>query len=127
MCLAGCPVGIDHNIAKDIGKNLFTKDADASTNIRKHIEANNPGVHSLEVQYEEGVVKMGGLAESKAAMEKAVLMAGNVANVSKVIAEDLEVPESPDAEEPDVLFYVIESGNTLSGLAKRFYGVVVAT
>lgn len=110
--------------AKDIGKNLFTKDADASTNIRKHIEANNPGVQSLDVQYEDGVVTMSGRAESQAAMEKAVLMAGNVENVTRVVADQVAIPapQSEEAQEPEVLYYVIESGNTLSGLAKRFYG-----
>ena len=61
---------------------------------------------------------MGGKAESAEAMEKAVLMAGNVAGVTDVNIDDLDAPEPAD----DVEYYTIESGDSLSKIAKQFYG-----
>ncbi len=113
------------DFAKDMGKKLFTSDAEAGLSILKHIEANNPGVQPLDVKYDDGVVTMSGLASSQAAKEKAVLMAGNVEGVEKVIADNIEVtapPEPAAAPEPAVQYYVIERGDTLGGIAKQFYG-----
>ena len=112
------------DFARDIGKKLFSSDADAADNIHKHISANNPGVDPLEVAYKDGVVTMTGAAVDSAAKEKAVLMAGNVKGVEKVIADGVSVPPPPPEEPPPppVQYYVIERGDTLSGIAKRFYG-----
>jgi nucleoid-associated protein YgaU len=45
-------------------------------------------------------------------------MAGNVKGVEEVKVDGLEAP--PQTAEVD--FYVIESGDTLSAIAKQFYG-----
>ena len=63
------------------------------------------------------------LAETAAtpeAMEKAVLMAGNVQGVAEVEADDLEVDSSP--RPPAVEYYVIQKGDNVSKIAKRYYG-----
>ena len=106
--------------AKDIGKKLFSNDADAAANIQKHIESNNPGVNPLQVAYDDGLVTLAGKANDIAAKEKTVLMAGNVEGVSSVNADGLESPPEPSA--PPVQYYTIERGDTLSGIAKQFYG-----
>lgn len=75
------------DLAKDIGKNLFGKEAEASEKIEEEIEHNNPGISGLQVDYHDGVVSLSGQAESPEAMEKAVLLAGNVKGVAEVKAD----------------------------------------
>jgi len=113
------------DFAKDMGKKLFTSDAEAGLTILKHIEANNPGVAPLDVVFDDGVVTLSGLAKTQAAKEKAVLMAGNVEGVEKVIADNVEVTEPPPAvtaATPAVQYYTIQKGDTLYAVAKEFYG-----
>jgi nucleoid-associated protein YgaU len=106
------------DFVKDVGKKLFGNEAEASDKIREEIEKDNPGVKDLKVSYEDGVVSLSGDAQSQEALEKAVLMAGNVEGVSEVKAQELSAP--PQTEE--VEFHVIEKGDTLWALAKRYYG-----
>lgn len=103
---------------KDKGEDVIESDAEAAANIQQHIEASNPGVEGLQVSYSNGVVELSGQAESAEAMEKAVLLAGNIEGVEEVKASGLS---APPAEGP-VEYYTIESGDTLSKLAKKYYG-----
>jgi len=106
------------NFAKNIGKSLFGKEAEAGEKIKHEIEQDNPGISGLDVKYEDGVVSLSGQAASAEALEKAVLMAGNVKGVSEVKVDHLEAPP----QTAEVEFYVIEKGDTLSAIAKQFYG-----
>jgi nucleoid-associated protein YgaU len=108
------------DFVRDIGKKVFGSDAEAEEKIKAEIESTNPGVSNLDVQYEpqSGTVKLSGNAESTDAMEKAVLMAGNVQGVSQVEVAGLQHPP----EEKRVEYYIIEKGDTLSKIAKQFYG-----
>jgi nucleoid-associated protein YgaU len=103
---------------KGNGKKLFNKDDEAAAKIKAEIEANNPGITGLDVTYTDGVVGLSGEAASPDAMEKAVLLAGNVQGVGEVKADALSAPE----QTLEVEYYVIEKGDTLSAIAKRFYG-----
>jgi hypothetical protein len=106
------------DFAKNIGNKLFGKEDEAEEKIREHIEKDNPGIKDLKVTYDDGVVSLSGAADDPAAMEKAVLMAGNVKGVAEVTADELSAPEAVE----DVEYYVIQQGDTLSALAKNFYG-----
>jgi len=106
------------DFVKDVGKKLFGNEAEASDKIREEIEKDNPGVKDLKVSYEDGVVSLSGDAQSQEALEKAVLMAGNVEGVSEVKAQELSAPTQTE----EVEFHVIEKGDTLWALAKRYYG-----
>ena len=106
------------DFAKDLGRKLFDRDDDAPAEIARHIQEDNPGIDDLKVAFKEGVVDISGKASSADAVEKAVLMAGNVAGVEEVRIDDLDAPAVADS----VQYYVVESGDTLSGIAKRFYG-----
>lgn len=108
------------DFAKGIGEKLFgDEDAPASQSekIKGHVEKDNPGISDLEVSVNDGVVSLKGEAESGAALEKAVLLAGNVQGVEKVMAVTVKTPDEPKVE-----YYEIVSGDTLSGIAKQFYG-----
>jgi hypothetical protein len=60
--------------------------------VQKHIEANNPGITGLGVNFNNGVVSLSGQAASADAMEKAVLLAGNVQGVADVKIDGLQSP-----------------------------------
>ncbi len=106
------------DFARDLGKKLFTKQEEAADRIKAHIEEDNPGIEGLQVTYEEGKVALAGKAASPEALEKAVLMAGNVEGVGEVDASAVEAP----AQTVRVEYYVIQKGDTLSAIAKRFLG-----
>lgn len=103
---------------KGNGKKLFGKEAEASEKIKEAIEQDNPGITGLDVSYEDGVVSLSGEAATPEAMEKAVLMAGNVQGVGEVKVDNLAAPE----QTAEVEYYTIEKGDSLSAIAKRFYG-----
>ena len=69
---------------------------------------------------ENGTVSLSGKASSKEAMEKAVLMAGNIEGVSNVDVSNLEAPE--EESEVKVEYYIIQKGDTLWKIAEKFYG-----
>lgn len=106
------------DFAKDLGRKLFEQDDDAPAEIRQHIQEDNPGIDNLEVAFKDGVASLSGKASSADAVEKAVLMAGNVKGVEEVRIDALDAPDVSDG----VQYYVIERGDTLSGIAKQFYG-----
>ncbi len=121
--------------AKDIGRRLFNSDEDAAEKIKEHIEESNPGVENLEVTYENGIVNLAGQCNSKQARQKCILMAGNTKGVIDVYATELTSPPPaasaepaataavPDADSDEKMeYYIIESGDTLSKIAKRYYG-----
>ena len=118
---------------KDVGRRLFNKDEEAAEKIREHILAHNPGVEDLKVTYERGIVDLSGRCTNKDAFQKCILMAGNVQGVADVYASGLQPyvdPSAPTAAElaaeaaaaPEEQYYVIEKGDTLWAIAKKFLG-----
>ncbi len=108
------------DFAVDFGKKLFGKDDDPAEKIKSHIEADNPGVRNLGVALGAGNVDLSGEADSTDAVEKTVLIAGNVQGVTEVSADNISAP-APVAE-VKVEYYVIQKGDTLSKIAKEFLG-----
>ena len=106
------------DFVKEIGHKLFNRDEEAAEKIKKHIEDPNPGIEGLSVEYKNGTVFLSGQAASPEAMEKAVLMAGNVKGVSEVNIDGLQAPPV----QAKVEYYIIKKGDTLSAIAKQFYG-----
>lgn len=106
------------DFVKEIGRKLFNRDEEAAEKIKKHIEESNPGIEDMQVTFSKGVVSITGKATSAEAMEKAVLMAGNVQGVSEVNIDKLQAPPV----QAKVEYYIIKKGDTLSAIAKQFYG-----
>ncbi|MGF1546240.1 MAG: peptidoglycan-binding protein LysM [Thiotrichales bacterium] len=107
------------DFALDVGKKIFKKGDNAATKIEEHIAEDNPGIEGLQVAYDEsGKVSISGTAASAEALEKAVLMAGNIAGVADVDASGVTAP----AATVEVEYYTIAKGDTLSAIAKKFYG-----
>lgn len=118
---------------KDIGRKIFNKDEEAAEKIKQYIESNNPGVENLTVVFDQGIVSLSGECNSPEAFEKCVLMAGNTKGVIDVytnkmtIASDTPMSNLGDNQSvPNtgvkVEYYTIVSGDTLSKIAKQYYG-----
>ncbi len=106
---------------KDKGEKVFENDAEAAARITSQIEGVLAGIKDLDVKYDDGTVTLCGECESQAVREQAVLLAGNVQGVSGVLASGLTVAETTEPEEK-VEFYEIKSGDSLSKIAKHYYG-----
>ena len=100
------------------GKKVYDKEEEAPEKIKAQIEADNPGVKDLKVDYKDGKVSLSGTADSPEAMEKAVLLAGNIEGVEEVSTANLKSPPQTTRVE----YYVIQKGDTLSAIAKQFLG-----
>ena len=107
------------DFAANIGRKLFDREQDAGDKIQAHIQDNNPGVDNLKVEVKDGVATLSGEAESAEALEKAILMAGNVEGVSEVKVDDVSAPAIEEAEDA---YYEIQSGDTLWAIASKHLG-----
>jgi LysM repeat protein len=106
---------------KNVGANLFGKGEDEATTITNLINTELPNqIVNLQVKFDDGVVDLYGQAESMAVKEKAVLLAGNIKGVAKVNDVYLTAPVAPPEEE--TVYYEVKSGDSLSKIAKAFYG-----
>jgi nucleoid-associated protein YgaU len=110
------------DFARDVGRQLFDTDAEAADNIKQHIEIGMTGVKDLTVEFDDGVATICGNCDSQAIKEQAILMAGNIKGVEKVIADDLKAPKPAPEEVSKDEFYEIKSGDTLGKISKQFYG-----
>ena len=75
-------------------------------------------ISNLKVEFKDGTVDLYGTCDTQATKEKAVLLAGNVMGVSGVNDVYFTAP----AAEEQVDFYVVQAGDSLSKIAKEFYG-----
>lgn len=93
--------------------------AKAAKAIEAYITAQNLGTQNLQVQYDgsQGKVTVKGEAPTQAAKEKITLCCGNVASVTSV--ENLMTVTHP---EPEAQYHDVVRGDTLSAIAKKFYG-----
>jgi nucleoid-associated protein YgaU len=106
------------DFVKTIGKKIFGDgDPDPGARIKAEIEKDNPGLKDLAVKFENGVVELTGSGPVEA-LQKAILMAGNVMGVGEVRMAGATVTSVDDGTQ----YYVIKSGDTLSAIAKQFYG-----
>jgi nucleoid-associated protein YgaU len=106
------------DFVKTIGKKIFGEgDADAAAKIKAEIEKDNPGVKDLGVKFDNGKVELSGSGPAEA-LQKAILIAGNAMGVGEVKLAGAAASAVDDGTQ----YYVIKSGDTLSAIAKQFYG-----
>ena len=110
------------DFAKDVGRQLFDTDAEAADNIREHLEIKLSGLKNLDVKFDDGVCTLSGQCVNEATRNSALLIAGNVKGVEKIIADGLTYPEPKEEEKEKFEVYEIVSGDTLGAIAKRYYG-----
>ncbi|GAB1386925.1 peptidoglycan-binding protein LysM [Melaminivora sp.] len=121
------------SFVKEAGEKLFgIKEAQAATApsqqelneragqaIASYVASQNLGVSDLRVSFQgpEGQVTVTGVAPTQAVKEKVTLCCGNVSNVTSVDNQMTVTHEEPQAQYHDVV-----RGDTLSAIAKKFYG-----
>lgn len=114
---------------KDVGASVFGGPDEAAAAEKMLKEELGAKIKNLKVQVSGEQVALNGTCDSLATKEKAMLLAGNVKGVSEVDGTNLQVSgaaassassELRENEESD--FYEIKKGDTLSHIAKRFYG-----
>jgi nucleoid-associated protein YgaU len=105
---------------RDIGHKIFNSDSEANDKIKAEIESSLKGVEGLTVDFDpsSGNVKLGGQAKSTEDLQKAILIAGNIKGVANVGIDGMTAPPAED----ETQFYIIKAGDTLSAVAKQFYG-----
>ncbi|MGH6624690.1 MAG: peptidoglycan-binding protein LysM [Burkholderiaceae bacterium] len=91
----------------------------AATAIENYVNTFKFEVTALTITFDgaTGVAKVFGVAKDQATKEKVILTAGNVHGVAGV-DDNMTV----DLSEPPAQFYTVVSGDTLSKIAKQFYG-----
>jgi nucleoid-associated protein YgaU len=92
---------------------------EAATAIENHINTLGLTVTALTVTFDTttNVAKVFGVAKDQATKEKVILAAGNVHGVAGV--EDMM---TVDLSQPEAKYYTVVKGDTLSKIAKEFYG-----
>lgn len=91
---------------------------DAAGNaIKTYIEALGLKASGLSVTFADTVATVSGTAPDQQTKEKIILAAGNVEGVSSV-SDQMSVEQ----REPEAQFYTVVKGDTLSKIAKEYYG-----
>jgi len=86
--------------------------------LEQYIRGLGFNVKNLDVRYDDGLATVSGEAPDQDTREKVILAIGNTEGVGQV-QDEIEVPADA-AGESDM--HVVESGDTLSAIAKEHYG-----
>lgn len=89
----------------------------AASRLEETIHDLNLDVQNLNVTINDDKATVNGAAYDQATREKVVLLVGNSEGISSV--EDLMTVRHT---EPEARFHTVESGDTLSKIAKEYYG-----
>lgn len=110
------------DFARDVGWQLFDTDAEAAANIKQHLEIKMTGISNIDVMFDDGVATISGDCDNEKIREQAILIAGNVKGVERIVADGLKAPKPlPEVVSKDA-FYEIKKGDTLGKIAKQYYG-----
>ncbi len=90
---------------------------DLAQELRNAVTDLDLDIKYLSLQVKGDKVRISGTAATQADREKAILAVGNVHGIAEV-EDNIEVIEA----EPEAQFYEVKSGDSLSKIAKQFYG-----
>jgi len=106
---------------KDAGKKLeqqeMANESEKAVALARQIEVLGLKVTGLQVTFNDGVATVRGTTPTQEEKEKIVLTLGNIQGVARV--NDQLTVEKAGAE---ATFYTVQSGDSLSKIAKRHYG-----
>jgi len=91
--------------------------ADKINALRDLIQGLGLSVENLDIQLDGDTVVIYGQTESQAEKEKVILAAGNVSGIATVDDRISVVVPEPEAQ-----FHEVQSGDSLSRIAKKYYG-----
>ena len=105
--------------AKPAEADMVASNQAASDAIVDYIRKMNLDAEGLSVAFDgaSGEVTVSGMAKDQATKEKILLCCGNVAGVAKV-NDDMSVATPED----EAQYYTVVKGDTLSKIAKEYYG-----
>ena len=109
------------DFVKDAGEGLLGKltgsAAEDSQAVQGRVQDLGLGVEGLRVQVDGDRAVIKGQAANQAEAEKAIIAAGNVPGISQVDDQlEVKAPSKPSQ------YYKVKSGDSLSKIAKEFYG-----
>jgi nucleoid-associated protein YgaU len=104
---------------KGVGASIFGGGKNEAQEIENLLKTDlGDRIKNLKVEYKDEVVTLYGQCDTHATKEKAILLAGNIKGVSKVVDDYFTAPKPEEATE----FYTIKKGDSLSKIAKAYYG-----
>jgi nucleoid-associated protein YgaU len=112
--------GAKTTTAAPAGKTALDEAAERAARIngiRDHVLSMNLDIKDFDLEIDDDKATVYGEAESQAAKEKAILTVGNVVGIATVDDRISVVVPEPEAQ-----FYEVKSGDSLSKIAKQFYG-----
>ena len=89
----------------------------AAANMATLVQGLGFEVEDLSIKVDGSIATVGGKVSAQQEREKIVLVVGNTAGISQVV-DELEV----EADEPEATYYTVQSGDSLSKIAKAHYG-----
>ena len=101
---------------KNVGSNMFGGGKDEAVEVENLLKTElGDNITHLEVQHDDGIVTLSGVCADDATREKAILLAGNIKGVGQVNSDAFKAVEKTE-------YYTIQSGDSLSKIAKKYYG-----
>jgi nucleoid-associated protein YgaU len=96
-------------------------DVERSAKLESHVHVMGLDVKQLKIDVHGETATVSGEAASQAEREKILLTVGNTQGIGKV-DDKMTVAAPKAAPAPEARFYTVVKGDTLSKIAKEFYG-----
>lgn len=103
--------------AKEAGEKFRSGISNIAEGIQDRITGHKTEVKDLKVEQDGERVVLKGTAKNRAEAEKAIVAAGNTPGIGEVESH-IDIEDEP----AQTNFYTVKSGDTLSKIAKEFYG-----
>lgn len=103
--------------AKEAGEKFRSGISNIAEGIQDRISGHKTEVKDLKVEQDGERVVLKGKAKNRAEAEKAIVAAGNTPGIGEVESH-IDIEDEP----AQTNFYTVKSGDTLSKIAKEFYG-----
>lgn len=101
---------------RNVGADLFKGGKDEEKEVEALLKNElSDKIIDLAVEHKDGTITLSGSCVDEATKEKAILLAGNIKGVGQVVSDNFKAPAASE-------FYTIQSGDSLSKIAKQYYG-----